>query len=170
MALAGRGLNRSVHWSGEKPMLSITCAAPLSHQPGIMMKIDGSCHCGFLKYEARIDPEAIYICHCTDCQSISGGAFRWAVTIPAEDFSLLSGEPRTYVKRADSGAVSHQLFCPECASPLYSRSLTDGPKLINLRLGTARQRDRLIPRRQLWCGSAQGWITVTEPTETLDRQ
>ncbi|MEE9586606.1 MAG: GFA family protein, partial [Hyphomicrobiaceae bacterium] len=38
------------------------------------MKIDGSCHCGFIKYQAEVDPEGVYVCHCTDCQSISGGA------------------------------------------------------------------------------------------------
>ncbi len=100
------------------------------------MKIDGSCHCGFIKYEAEVNPEEVYVCHCTDCQSISGSAFRWAVSVPEEDFRLLSGEPKTYVKTADSGSTSHQLFCPECASPLYSTSIGDGPKFYNLRLGT----------------------------------
>jgi len=46
------------------------------------------------------------------------------------------------------GATNHQVFCPECASPLYSTSLGDGPKVLNLRLGTARQRDQLQPKVQ----------------------
>jgi hypothetical protein len=29
------------------------------------MKIDGCCHCGYITYEAEIDPEKILICHCT---------------------------------------------------------------------------------------------------------
>jgi hypothetical protein len=41
------------------------------------MKIDCRCHCGFITYEAEVDPGEVYLCHCTDCQSISGGAFRW---------------------------------------------------------------------------------------------
>ncbi len=74
------------------------------------MKIDGSCHCGFIKYQAEVDPEGVYVCHCTDCQSISGGAFRWAVSVPETDFKLLAGTPKTYVKTSESGAPSHQLF------------------------------------------------------------
>ena len=40
------------------------------------MKIDGGCHCGYLTYEAEIDETKISICHCTDCQALSGTAFR----------------------------------------------------------------------------------------------
>jgi len=34
------------------------------------MRIDGRCHCGFITYEAEIDPEMALICHCTDCQPV----------------------------------------------------------------------------------------------------
>jgi hypothetical protein len=33
------------------------------------MKIDGSCHCGCITYEAEIDPTKVMICHWTDCQT-----------------------------------------------------------------------------------------------------
>ena len=33
------------------------------------MHIDGGCHCGNITYEADIDPEAVSICHCADCQA-----------------------------------------------------------------------------------------------------
>ena len=40
------------------------------------MKIDGSCHCGNITYTAEIDPENVGLCHCTDCQTLSGSAAR----------------------------------------------------------------------------------------------
>lgn len=122
------------------------------------MKIDGSCHCGQISYEAEIDPEEVYVCHCDDCQKITGSAFRWAVSVAAGDFKLLAGQPKTYVKIAESGAKSYQLFCPECASPIYSTSNGVGVKRINLRVGTARQRNELSPKSQYWCCSALGWV------------
>ena len=85
-------------------------------------------------------------------------------------FTLLSGRPKTYVKESDSGKTSHQLFCPECASPLYSTSVGDGPKFLNLRLGTARQRAELRPRVESWCGSGQEWVSVQGKTEKLETQ
>ena len=133
------------------------------------MKIDGRCHCGQISYEAEVDPKLVYICHCTDCQVMTGSAFRWAVPVPSEAFKLLSGRPKTYVKTAESGATSHQLFCPDCASPLYSTTLGDGPKLFNLRVGTARQRAELTPRNQYWCRSALATPRIFKLKATLSK-
>ena len=91
------------------------------------MKIDGRCHCGAITYEAEVDPDAVYVCHCTDCQAISGSPFRWAVSIPETAFQLLSGQPMAYVKATDRGGTSHQLFCPDCASPIYSTTARSVP-------------------------------------------
>jgi len=134
------------------------------------MQIDGKCHCGFIKYEAVIDVNEVYVCHCTDCQSFSGSAFRWAVPVSEKNFKLLSGEPKAYVKQAESGALSRQVFCPECASPIYGTSVGAEPKLFNLRLGTARQRAQLRPKTQYWCRSAQKWTTVQEPCSQVDTE
>ncbi len=134
------------------------------------MKIDGQCHCGNITYQAEIDPEQVYICHCTDCQSISGTAFRWAVSVAEEDFQLLTGSPKTYIKRAESGAESHQLFCPDCASPLYSTAIGEEPRSFNLRLGTARQRAELQPKLQLWHRSAQAWAGTLAEVEQMEKQ
>jgi hypothetical protein len=34
------------------------------------------CQCGYIIYEAEIDPEKLMIRHCSDCQTLSGSAFR----------------------------------------------------------------------------------------------
>jgi hypothetical protein len=122
------------------------------------MKIDGRCHCGFITYEAEIDPEQVMICHCTDCQTLSGSAFRTVALTREDGFKLLSGAVKTYVKTGDSGARRPQGFCPECGSPIYSTSEGEGPKIYSIRLGTSSQRRELIPRAQIWCRSAQPWL------------
>ena len=62
------------------------------------MKIDGRCHCGTICYEAEIDPEKIVICHCSDCQTLSGSAFRTVALTRENAFRILQGEPKIYVK------------------------------------------------------------------------
>jgi hypothetical protein len=122
------------------------------------MKIDGCCHCGYISYEAQIDPEKVVICHCTDCQTLSGSAFRTVALTHENAFRLLSGKPKVYVKTGESGTKRVQSFCPECGTPIYSSTIVDGPKVYGVRVGTSRQRDQLVPKTQLWCRSSQRWL------------
>ena len=123
------------------------------------MKIDGGCHCGFIAYEAEVDPDRVEICHCTDCQMLSGSAFRTVVPAMAGSFRLLAGQPKTYVKTAESGNRRVQAFCPECGTPVYSAPAGDSSGFFGLRVGTIRQRNSLVPKAQYWWRSAQPWVT-----------
>jgi hypothetical protein len=84
------------------------------------MKIDGSCQCGGITFEAEVDPKQVNICHCTDCQAFSGSAFRIGIAAPAKDFKLKSGKPKTYITTAETGAKRAQVFCPDCGTHLYA--------------------------------------------------
>ena len=53
------------------------------------MRVDGSCHCGAITYEAEVDPEKVMICHCTDCQTLSGSSFRTVALTAEGSFRLL---------------------------------------------------------------------------------
>jgi hypothetical protein len=128
------------------------------------MRIDGGCHCGLISYEAQIEPDKVGVCHCTDCQTLSGSAFTVFVPVPKEAFRL-RGEPRIYVKTAQSGNRRAQAFCPRCGTRIYASAEKD-PQLFNLRIGTVRQRAALAPKAQVWCRSALPWVmnlrTVTQ--------
>lgn len=122
------------------------------------MKVDGGCHCGSIRYEAEVDPAKVVICHCTDCQTLTGSAFRTVVATYEGSFKLLSGAPRVYVKIGESGNSREQTFCPDCGTPIYSAPPGDGDKVVALRVGTIRQRDRLVPSAQFWFRSSQAWL------------
>lgn len=121
-----------------------------------MMKIDGGCHCGNITFVADIDPEQVGICHCTDCQNLTGSAYRVFVPVPKDGLRLSGGPVKTYVKTAESGTRRAQGFCPECGTPIYSTAATD-PQFYSLRVGTVRQRAGLRPKKQQWCRSALEW-------------
>ena len=120
------------------------------------MKIDGGCHCGNITFNAEIDPDGITICHCTDCQMLTGSAFRVVVRAPGDKFELRGGKPKSYIKTAESGTKRAQAFCPECGTPIYSTNVGE-PQVFGLRIGTIRQRGELRPAKQIWCRSALGW-------------
>jgi len=119
------------------------------------MNIDGARHCGRIRYEARIDPAKVILCHCTDCQTVSGAAYRANVPALAANFTL-HGAPKTYEKVAASGNRMVLAFCENCGTALYS-SRAENPIVYNLRLGAVAQRAQLTPKAQYWCASAMSW-------------
>lgn len=132
------------------------------------MKIDGRCHCGALTYEAEIDPGKVVVCHCTDCQTLSGSAFRVSVPSQGDTFKFLSGRPKVYVKTAESGAKREQAFCSDCGTPIYA-SAPGGVPPFSIRVGTIRQRNDLVPKKQVWFRSAQRWLTGLSGLAASDR-
>jgi hypothetical protein len=133
------------------------------------MKIEGGCHCGNITYVAEVDPEKVGICHCTDCQTFSGSAFRTSVPAAKDGFQIRSGQPKIYVKTAESGTKRAQAFCPECGTSIYSAAVSD-PQVFNIRVGTTRQRTELRPKSQGWCRSRLDWITNLESLPQFAKQ
>lgn len=134
------------------------------------MKVDGRCHCGAIRYEAQVDPARVNLCNCTDCQMLTGSAFRVSVPAPSTGFRLLSGAPRQYVKTADSGARRVHTFCPECGTPVYSCAEGADPPSYSLRVGCLAQRAQLPPRRRIWCRSALPWAQDVATVPGIDGQ
>jgi hypothetical protein len=133
------------------------------------MKVDGACACGAIKLEAEADPDKVQICHCTDCQTATGTAFR--VSMPVAGATLkVTGKPATYVKTtAESGRPRIHAFCGSCGSPVYSTTPGEGVQPIYmLRVGTLRQRDQLTPQRQFWWRSARPWVTHIEEVQKYE--
>ena len=111
------------------------------------MKVDGGCHCGHIRYEAEVDPQKVVICHCTDCQTLSGSAFR--TVVPTERRHLQAAVGRAQGLRQDrrerqqAGAdVLPGLRHADLLGPGGRRA-----KVVGLRVGTIRQREQLIPQR-----------------------
>jgi hypothetical protein len=133
------------------------------------MNVKGRCHCGQITYEAIIDPEKVSICHCTDCQTFSGSAYRVAVPAPKETFSLLTGQSKIYIKTAESGKQRAQAFCSNCGSPIYASDVKD-PQVYGLRVGCLDQRAELRPKRQIWCSTALAWAMDLKDIPQISRQ
>jgi hypothetical protein len=133
------------------------------------MRIDGGCHCGFISYQGEADPTKAGICHCTDCQALTGTAYRVSVPVDGATFKL-SGTPTVYVKTADSGNKREQAFCPRCGSPIYAASPGPEPRTYSIRLGTVRQRRELAPKLQIWTQSKLDWVDDLSRVPSAERK
>jgi len=134
------------------------------------MKVDGRCHCGFITYVAEVIADDVEICHCADCQTFSGSAFRVMVAARSEDFKLLSGALKVYVKTAESGRRRIQSFCPNCGTSIHSADADGTSSMIRLRVGAILQRDQLIPKTQYWTRSRRPWLADMTSLQAVEKE
>lgn len=89
-----------------------------------MVKHQGGCHCGRVRFEVSA-PEEIVVsqCNCSICTK-SGYL---GLIVPRENFRLLKGEDALTEYRFNTGTASHT-FCSHCGikSFYYPRSHPDG--------------------------------------------
>jgi hypothetical protein len=134
------------------------------------MKVDGQCHCGAIAYEAEVEPGTISICHCTDCQRLTGSVFRANIAAPADRFLLLRGTPNTYVKVADSGSRRVHAFCGNCGGPVFACA-EENPQSYSLRVGALNQRHELgAPARQIWVRRRFRWLSYVDSLPGTEAQ
>lgn len=77
---------------------------------------EGSCHCGAVRYRARVDLNQVISCNCSMC----GRAGTILGFSPASAFELLSGEEA--LRDYQFGAKNiHHLFCATCGIRPFGR-------------------------------------------------
>jgi hypothetical protein len=139
-----------------------------SQRTAAPMRVSGACHCGAVRLTAEVQPSRVFVCHCTDCQVLTGSAFR--VVAPVVPATLkVEGAVKGYARTADSGAVRWQYFCPECGTPLYAGTL-DGAGLATVRVGVLKERAFLKPTAQLWRRSALPWVDALDDVPACEQQ
>jgi len=77
--------------------------------------------CSAIKYEYSGEPAVTALCHCTDCQKWTGGAYTSNVVVPRTSFKVTSStKPKEYDAIGNSGKVNKHFFCGTCGSGLYT--------------------------------------------------
>lgn len=77
----------------------------------------GGCRCGRIRIAVTEPPLLASACHCRGCQRMSSSAFSLTLTIPAEGFSVIEGEP---VVGGLHGPTRHY-FCWYCKTWMFTR-------------------------------------------------
>ena len=128
------------------------------------LPLTGGCQCGQLRYEVRAEPLSVYLCHCTECQRQSGGAFGMSVMVPRAAFVFTTGTPRRWSRAADSGRVIESDMCEVCGvRPVNHPKAND--KVSIVKPGTLDDTSWLVPVGHIWTRSAQPWVPI--PKDSL---
>ena len=86
----------------------------------------GGCHCGAVRYEVTADLDSTISCNCSRCSKL-GAILTFA---PAQNFKLLSGEPKLTDYLFNKKSI-HHLFCATCGIESFARgAMPDGTPTI----------------------------------------
>jgi hypothetical protein len=122
------------------------------------MKIEGGCLCGKVRYSAEAEPAFVGVCHCKNCQKVSGTAFATVVAVPKTALRL-QGTLKSYADRGDSGKTLSRLFCPECGSSVIDEAEAM-PGVSMILVGTLDDPSWVKPGMEIFCDSAQPWVSL----------
>ena len=125
--------------------------------------IEGGCQCGGLRYAVDAEPEAVFVCHCRECQRQSASAFGISVDVPAGALRVRRGTPSTRARPTPSGRlICH--FCPTCGSRLWHESEPADGK-ITLKGGCLDATPDLTRAVHIWTGRKLPGVQIPEGAE-----
>ena len=126
-----------------------------------MAHIEGGCLCGKVRYTISAEPVATALCHCKHCQKHTGSAFAALLAVPSNALNIDKSSLKFYGDKGDSGHYVKRGFCPECGSGVMSE-VEVTPGLEWLRAGSLDDSSWYKPGINIWCASAQHWVTMPE--------
>ena len=74
----------------------------------------GGCQCGAVRYEAVVQPDKAYLCHCRMCQRATGGVAAAFINCKIADRRWTAAEPDYY----QSSPIARRPYCARCGTPL----------------------------------------------------
>jgi hypothetical protein len=129
-------------------------------------KIKGSCLCGEVTFELTNQFKLFHLCHCHQCQKISGSAHVSNLFIKKEAINWLSGQES--VQRYDvPGRQIANVFCKTCGSsvPYMSGS---GRALI-VPAGSLDGEPSLSPQNHIYMEDSREWHKHISTVDCFDR-
>ncbi|RPF70614.1 GFA family protein [Aurantiacibacter spongiae] len=119
--------------------------------------MEARCQCGGLSATIADDARAMTVlCHCLDCQRLSGSAFGVMAYYPREAV-VLRGPSREYTRTTDDGNGFASGFCPHCGSTVYAFP-GKYPDMIGISLGALADPAFPRPARSVYERSRHDWV------------
>jgi hypothetical protein len=130
---------------------------------------EGGCLCEAVRYRLMAEPLTLYACHCTDCQVISGSAFRMSMPVTRASIEITRGQPERVEYAAAGARPKRASRCGACSTWLWGEPAR-APQLLILRPSTLDDRSWLDPVAHIWVRSAQPWVRIPEGALVFESQ
>lgn len=114
----------------------------------------GSCFCGAVKFVVSGLPINVRVCHCQDCQRLTGSAFFVRALFPGTAVTI-TGQLAGIATSADLT----RKFCPRCGSQMFAERKSR-PDTVAVALGSFDRLDGLCPSDHVWVSDKQEWLSL----------
>ena len=117
--------------------------------------ITGGCLCGALRYRADGKVLAQGLCHCRNCQRLSGGGHVGWLCFPEQSVTV-EGATLSYAATGGSGSTATRFSCPTCHSIVYGTAEVM-PGLLNIYAGSLDDTSHFKPEIAIFTRSRPAW-------------
>jgi hypothetical protein len=123
------------------------------------MRLQGSCHCGAVRFEVTEDFSAVRVCHCTTCKKLSGGVGTTNGRSRTDAIEILEGRDLIQTYRPEEGTAKS--FCSRCGSNLFGGGWPDS-EYASVRISTLDSPFDRKPEEHIFVRSVAAWEILPE--------
>ena len=122
--------------------------------------ITGGCYCGSVRYEIQGEILNQGVCHCVDCQKLTGGT-SWPFLFILSESLKYQGNVNSFERTAFSGKKVTLEFCPKCGTTLFGRpEFWEGCSTVSA--STLDNPKHFYPLKHVWTEEAPKWQAFKE--------
>ena len=125
-------------------------------------RVTGSCFCGVVTFEIVLPTLFCGHCHCSMCRRPHGASFVTWTGVPAERFSITSGEQ--HVQSFQSSDKGTRSFCKICGSQMFCQT---EPEVVDVALAALHGRIDRDPEAHYFYDSRAEWTVVHDDLPKL---
>ena len=118
-------------------------------------RLKGSCLCGAVTYSVGETFEAFYLCHCAQCQKVTGSAFAPNIISAIDNIEWHSGLAQVITFHHPNRQFS-KAFCTKCGSGLPHVNKA-GTSLV-IPAGSLDEMPEIVPTANLFTPESPGWL------------
>jgi hypothetical protein len=120
-----------------------------------MARYTGGCLCGAIRYEISAEPMMAGHCHCRDCQRTTGAGHSSLIGFAKEALKV-TGSPKYYAAKANSGNTANRGFCSNCGSWVTGWS-SGMPGMMTITAGSLDDPSLFSPGLVVFAARANAW-------------
>lgn len=116
------------------------------------------CQCGQLRVIAAGEPDAVNMCHCSECQRRTGAVFGSGAYYKKSAVRI-EGPSKLYTRDGQEDREVRIRFCPNCGSSVYWEADLR-PGLYGIAVGAFADPRFPLPSASVWEQSMHSWVAA----------